>query len=194
MTNLPDRLVVASHNRGKVREFMDLLEPLGVAVSGASVLGLEEPEETGETYEQNARLKSTLAAHSSGMPALADDSGLSVNALNGAPGVFSARWSMPGRDFARAMMRLAHELDGLADRSASFRCVLVLSWPDGKRIVARGSVDGAIVFPPRGNRGFGYDPVFVPQGHTRTYGEMSRAEKEKDNHRTRAFSDLLRQL
>jgi XTP/dITP diphosphohydrolase len=186
-----DRLVIASHNQGKLREIADLLRPFGVAVESAAALGLPEPEETGDTFEANADLKSLAAATASGLPALADDSGVVVPALGGAPGIYSARWAGPGKDFMVAMRKVEDGLKGQDDRSAHFVAVLSLAWPDGHVEHFRGEVHGHLVWPPRGDRGFGYDPVFVPEGGTLTFGEMDPAEKHAISHRARAFAQLV---
>jgi XTP/dITP diphosphohydrolase len=191
MMNRLSRLLIASHNEGKLREFAALLRPRGVAVVGAGELGLPEPEETGATFAENAILKARAAAAASGLPALADDSGLCVHALGGAPGVMSARWAGPERDFARAMARVLRELGDGPDRSAHFACVLALAWPEGRTRTFEGRVDGHLVSPPRGAGGFGYDPIFVPSGETRTYAEMSPAEKQGSSHRARATAALI---
>ena len=188
---LPPRLVLASHNAGKLVELEELLGPLGVDVVGAGALGLPEPEETGDTYVANALLKAHASAQGAGLPALADDSGLSVAALGGKPGIHSARWAGPERDFALAMKKVEEALGDDPDRSASFHCVLALAWPDGAERVFEGRVDGHLEFPPRGSNGFGYDPIFVPEDETRTFGEMTPAEKKARNHRARAFARLL---
>ena len=177
-----DRLVIATHNAGKLAEFRELLAPHGVAVLSAGELGLPEPEETGTSFAANARLKAEAAVRGAGLPALADDSGLCVEALDGAPGIFSARWAGPGKDFAGAMARieaLLAERDAAAPaaRRAHFIAALALVWPDGRIEAVEGRVDGTIVRPPRGGRGFGYDPVFLPDGYDRTFGEMSAEEK-----------------
>ena len=185
------RLTVASHNPGKLREIRELMAPFGVAVATASDLGLAEPEETGASFAANAELKARAAALATRGPALADDSGLVVPALGGAPGIHSARWAGPGRDFAAAMRRLEAELADREDRSAYFAAALALAWPDGHCETFEGRVDGALVFPPRGQRGFGYDPVFVPDGHDETFGEMDPAEKRAISHRARAMRKLL---
>lgn len=185
-----DRLVVASHNPGKVAEIETLLAPYGVATVGAAALGLPEPEETGLTFEENAALKARAAAEASGLPALADDSGLVVPALGGAPGIYSARWAGPGKDFRIAMQRVRREL-GEQDRRAHFVAVLALAWPDGDIAGFRGEVHGVLVWPPRGERGFGYDPIFVPDGHEMTFGEMEPADKHKISHRALAFEKLV---
>lgn len=194
MKPLSGRLVVASHNAGKVREIAALLAPLGVEAVSAAELGLPEPEETEATFAGNAALKARTAAAASGWPALADDSGLEVFALGGAPGVFSARWAGQGRDFRAAMERVWSELEGKLDRSARFACVLALAEPGGAVRTFEGEARGAIVWPPRGEKGFGYDPIFVPEGHARTFGEMSHEEKLPLTHRARAFEKLLAAL
>ncbi len=185
-----DRIVIASHNRGKVRELALLIEPFGIAAIPAGVLGLAEPEESGETFEENAGLKARAAATASGIAALADDSGLVVPELSGMPGIHSARWAGEKRDFRIAMERVHREL-GNRDRSARFVAVLSLAWPDGHTECFRGEVAGRLVWPPRGERGFGYDPIFVPEGGTLTFGEMAPAEKHRISHRARAFEKLV---
>jgi XTP/dITP diphosphohydrolase len=184
-------LVIASHNPGKVREIADLLAPFGVRVATVAALGLSEPEETGTTFADNARLKALAAAQGAGLPALADDSGLEVRALGGRPGVQSARLAGPGKDFAIAMRRIEDELKNATDRRANFTCALALCWPDGHCEVFEGRVDGTLVWPPRGARGFGYDPVFVANGHALTFGEMDPAEKHALSHRADAFRKLV---
>jgi XTP/dITP diphosphohydrolase len=185
------RLVIASHNPGKTREIAELLAPFGVEVTTAAALGLPEPEETGTTFADNARLKARSAAKGSGFPALADDSGLEVRALGGRPGVQSARWAGPAKDFAHAMRKVENELAGSGDRRANFTCALALCWPDGHCEIFEGRVDGTLVWPPRGTRGFGYDPVFVANGHALTFGEMDPAEKHALSHRADAFRKLV---
>jgi XTP/dITP diphosphohydrolase len=182
------RLVIATHNRGKLREIEELVAPFDVSVVSAGALGLPEPEETGASFEANAELKARSAAAASGLPALADDSGLVVPALDGAPGIYSARWAGPTRDFSLAMAKVERELTGNADRRAYFVAVLALAWPDGAIETFRGEAHGSLVWPPRGRNGFGYDPMFMPEGETMTYGEMSPAEKNQTNHRARAFA------
>jgi len=196
MPRLTGRLVVASHNSGKVREIGALLAPLGVEAVSAGALGLPEPEETETTFTGNALLKARAAAMASGLPALADDSGLEVFGIGGAPGVYSARWAGPGKDFGAAMARVWDELQaqGAKDLSARFVCALALAQPDGGAQVFEGDVRGTIVWPPRGDKGFGYDPIFVPLGQTRTFGEMNDAEKLPLTHRARAFEQLLAAL
>ena len=196
MPRLSGRLVVASHNSGKVREIVALLAPLGVEAVSAVSLGLPEPEETETTFAGNAALKAHAAAEASGLPALADDSGLEVAALGGAPGVYSARWAGENRDFAIAMARVRDEMQArkATDRSARFVCVLALATPGGRVDVFEGEARGQIVWPPRGDKGFGYDPIFEPEGHTRTFGEMSHEEKLPLTHRARAFEKLIAAL
>lgn len=182
-------LVVASHNPGKLAEIEELLAPFGIATAGAAALGLAEPEETGATFEDNAALKARLAAAASGLVALADDSGLVVPALSGAPGIYSARWAGPAKDFRGAMARVETEL-GEGDRRAYFVAVLALAWPDGDEALYRGEAHGHLEFPPRGARGFGYDPIFVPDGYRETFGEMDPVLKHRISHRARAFEKL----
>lgn len=196
MPRLTGRLVVASHNAGKVREIAALLAPLGVEAVSAAALGLPEPDETETSFAGNAALKARAAAAASGLPALADDSGLEVFALGGEPGIYSARWAGPEKDFGAAMKRVADELDvrQAKDRGARFVCALALAAPGGGVEVFEGEARGTIVWPPRGDRGFGYDPVFEPEGHARTFGEMSHDEKLPLTHRARAFEKLLAAL
>ena len=185
-----DRLVIASHNQGKVEEISALLAPFGIESLPAAVLGVPEPEETGDSFETNAALKAMAAAEASGLPAIADDSGLVVRALGGAPGIYSARWAGPAKDFGVAMARVNREL-GDRDRSATFVAVLALAWPNGGIELFRGDVAGRLVWPPRGERGFGYDPIFVPEGGAETFGEIEPARKHKISHRARAFAKLV---
>ena len=217
------RLVVATHNAGKLAEIADLLAPLGVDVVSAAALGLAEPEETGVTFAANAELKAHAAAEASGLVALADDSGLVVAALDGAPGIHSARWAGPERDFRAAMERVERELAdkvereladkvereladkvereladkvkrelaGGTDRRAHFVAALALAWPDGRCETVEGRIDGTLVWPPRGERGFGYDPMFLPDGHGETFGEMDQAVKHRISHRADAFRKLM---
>jgi XTP/dITP diphosphohydrolase len=185
------RLVLASHNPGKVREIGALLAPFGVPVISAGELGLPEPEETGATFEENAELKALTAATAAAEPALADDSGLVVPALDGAPGIYSARWAGPGKDFAVAMRRVEEGLAGKSDRRAHFVAALTLAWPDGHRETFRGEAHGTLVWPPRGTRGFGYDPIFLPDGRDLTFGEMGPDEKHRISHRAAAFRQLV---
>ena len=188
----PGRLVAATHNKGKVKELKDLFEPLGFEVVSATDLDLPEPEETEATFSGNALLKARAAAQVTGAPALSDDSGLSVTALGGAPGIYSARWAGEARDFGAAMAKVERELHeaGNADRSAKFVCALAVAWPDGHEEVFEGEVHGTLVWPPRGERGFGYDPVFVADGETITFGEMDPARKHAMSHRADAFRKL----
>jgi XTP/dITP diphosphohydrolase len=187
------RLVVASHNPGKVREIRELVAPHGLSVVSAGELGLPEPEETGATFADNARLKAQAAARASSLPALADDSGIEVGALQGAPGIYSARWAGPSKDFAVAMRRLADELEARKAWTAppgpraNFVAMLCLAWPDGRADVFEGKVFGHLVWPPRGARGFGYDPMFVADGQALTFGEMEPDAKHAISHRARAF-------
>ena len=191
------RLVVASHNSGKVREIFDLVAPYGLSVVPAAELGLPEPEETGSTFAANAHLKAAAAAQAAELPALSDDSGLEVDALEGAPGVFSARWADRARNFAPAMQRVA---DALQQRRAwqgegpraNFTAVLCLAWPDGEVALFEGKVYGHLVWPPRGSKGFGYDPMFVADGHALTFGEMEPDAKHAISHRARAFQAFAR--
>ena len=185
------RLAIATHNPGKLIEIAELLRPYGVETVGAAALGLPEPEETGTTFEANAQLKAVAAANASGLPALADDSGLAVAALGGAPGIYSARWAGPQKDFAAAMQRIERELASKPDRRAAFVAVLALAWPDGAVEIFRGEVQGTLVFPPRGTHGFGYDPIFVPEGGHQTFGEMTATAKHAISHRARAFAKLV---
>ncbi|MBQ1543431.1 RdgB/HAM1 family non-canonical purine NTP pyrophosphatase [Caulobacter sp. CCUG 60055] len=185
------RLVVATHNPGKVKEIAALLEDRFDLVSAAE-LGLAEPDETEATFTGNALLKARAAAQASGLVALADDSGMSVAALDGAPGVYSARWAGPAKDFAAAMAKVEERLaeTGLEDRAAWFTCALAVAWPDGPAVVVEGRVDGVLTFPPRGTKGFGYDPIFQPEGFAATFGEMEPAAKDAMSHRARAFEQL----
>jgi XTP/dITP diphosphohydrolase len=183
-------LAIATHNPGKLVEIAALLAPFGIATTSAAALGLPEPEETGATFEENAALKALAVATASGLPALADDSGLVVPELGGAPGIRSARWAGPGRDFTAAMRRVENEL-GSRDRAASFVAVLALAWPDRHVELFRGEVEGRLTFPPRGTRGFGYDPIFVAQGCAQTFGEMDPAAKHAISHRAVAFRKLV---
>jgi XTP/dITP diphosphohydrolase len=187
----PAKLVIASHNPGKLREIDDLLRPFGIETVGAAALGLAEPEETGTTFVENAALKAHAAARVARMPALSDDSGLAVAALDGAPGIYSARWAGPNKDFSLAMQKVEQALKGKSDRRAAFIAALALAWPDGACDVFEGRVDGTLVWPPRGAKGFGYDPIFVPDGHTITFGEMDPAKKHTMSHRARAFAKLI---
>ncbi len=209
MTALPalgPKLVIATHNSGKLAEFRDLLAPFPLELTSAAELGLAEPDETGTTYAENARIKADAAALASGLPALADDSGLFVAALWGAPGLFSARWAGPDKDFDAAMTRVEADLAArgarrAGDRRAAFVAALCLSWPGGERLEIEGAVEGCVVWPPRGALGFGYDPMFLPDGHELTFGEMDADAKHGVrwgtdgravglSHRARAFGAL----
>jgi XTP/dITP diphosphohydrolase len=185
-----DRLVIASHNPGKGAEIAELLAPFAIETITAGALGLPEPEETGDSFEANAALKARAATAGSGLPALADDSGLVVPALGGAPGIYSARWAGPDKNFAAAMARVERELSD-RDRGAHFVAVLALAWPDEGIALFRGEVAGRVVWPPRGSRGFGYDPMFLPEGGAETFGEMDPAAKHQISHRARAFAKLV---
>ena len=184
------RIVLASHNRGKLREIADLLRPWNIAVSSVADLGLPEPEEDAPDFAGNARIKALAAARATGLPALSDDSGLCVAALGGDPGVLSARWAGPEKDFSAAMAEVHRQLAQSPDRSAWFIAALCLAWPDDHTEVFIGRVDGTIVWPPRGERGFGYDPIFLPEGHAETFGEMDPTAKHAMSHRARAFAQL----
>lgn len=188
----PGRLVAATHNKGKVSELKDLFEPLGFDVVSAIELDLPEPEETEATFAGNAILKARAAAEATGAPALSDDSGLAVHALGGAPGIFSARWAGEPRDFGKAMEKVQRELDeiGATDRSAKFVCALAVVWPDGHAEVYEGEVHGELTWPPRGDKGFGYDPVFVAAGESVTFGEMDPDRKHAMSHRANAVAKL----
>ncbi|MES2443017.1 MAG: RdgB/HAM1 family non-canonical purine NTP pyrophosphatase [Pseudomonadota bacterium] len=190
----PGKLVIASHNPGKVREIAALLGPYGITPVSAAELDLPEPDETGTTFVANAELKALQAADLSGLPALADDSGLCVEALHDEPGIFSARWAGEGKDFAVAMQRVEDRLAALppeTPRDAHFVCALALAWPDGHVEWFEGRVDGCLVWPPRGDRGFGYDPMFVPLGNNVTFGEMDPDAKHAISHRAEAFRQLV---
>jgi XTP/dITP diphosphohydrolase len=190
----PGRLVIASHNPGKVREIRELLAPYGIEPVSAAELDLPEPEETGTTFVANAELKAMQAADLSGLPALADDSGLCVEALGGEPGIFSARWAGPTKDFSIAMQAVEDRLaaiDPAPTRASHFVCALALAWPDGHVEWFEGRVDGTLVWPPRGDKGFGYDAMFLPKGGAQTYGEMDPAEKHASSHRADAFRQLV---
>ena len=185
------RLVIASHNPGKLREIAELLRPHGIEPVPARDLGLREPEENGRSFAENAAIKALAAASGADLPALADDSGLVVPALDGRPGIHSARWAGSEKSFQQAMARVERALSGKGDRSAHFVCALCLAWPDGHHETFEGRVDGLLVCPPRGRRGFGYDPMFEPEGHSLTFGEMEPARKHAISHRARAFAKLL---
>lgn len=191
----PGKLVIASHNQGKVREIRELLAPFGIEPVSAGELNLPEPEETGTTFIANAELKALASATASGLPALADDSGLCVDALDGAPGIYSARWAGEGKNFAVAMEKVTQALDeqevAPEDRTAHFVCALCLAWPDGHTESFEGRVSGTLVWPMRGEHGFGYDPIFKPEGFDITFGEMEPQRKHDMSHRARAFEQLV---
>jgi XTP/dITP diphosphohydrolase len=201
MREIGPRLVIATHNPGKLREIAALIEPLGIACVGAEELGLPEPEEIGNTFLDNADLKAREAADLSGFPALADDSGLCVDAIQDRPGIFSARWAedaQGNRDWMRAMSRVWDEVQATepdAPPAAHFVCALSLAWPnDGQTEAFEGRVDGTLTWPPRGDKGFGYDPIFVPAGRDETFGEMDPELKHSISHRADAFRKLVRAL
>ena len=201
MRPIGGRLVIATHNPGKLREIAALVEPLGISCVGAEELGLPEPEEIGNSFADNADLKAREAADLSGFPALADDSGLSVDALGGLPGIFSARWAEDedgNRDWMRAMERVWTRLEEAGDEAshdAHFACALAIAWPnDGQVETFEGRVDGSLVWPPRGDKGFGYDPMFVPAGYEQTFGELDPELKHQISHRADAFRKLLQAL
>jgi XTP/dITP diphosphohydrolase len=185
------KLVLASHNTGKLREIEALLRPLWIEVISAAALGLPEPVEDAADFTGNARIKAVAAATASGLPTLSDDSGFCVAALHGAPGVYSARWAGPSKDFAAAMATVHERIGNNLDRRAWFVAALCLAWPDGHTQTFLGRIDGAIVWPPRGDRGFGYDPMFVPAGGQQTFGEMNPDDKHAISHRARAFAQVL---
>lgn len=191
-----DRLLVATHNAGKLEEIAALLEPFGVSVVGAGEMGLEEPEETEDTFVGNARIKAHAAAKATGLPALSDDSGIEVDALDKAPGVYTADWAETpdGRDFVMAMTRTHKELEARnapEPRTARFCCTLVLAWPDGHDEVFPGKIEGRVSWPMRGDQGHGYDPIFIPEGYDITFGEMDRWEKNRISHRADAFRKFV---
>ena len=199
---LAGRIVIATHNPGKLREMRELLTPYGIDAVSAGDLGLVEPVENGATFKENARIKASAAAKASGLPAFADDSGLTVDTLDGDPGIYSARWAGPEKDFRRAMQVVEDKLRergarAHSQRTAHFVSALCLAWPDGHVEEFEGTVDGTLVWPPRGEKGFGYDPMFLPAGHSRTFGEMTIVEKDGLpprgkglSHRARAFLKL----
>ncbi|MDU9006062.1 RdgB/HAM1 family non-canonical purine NTP pyrophosphatase [Sedimentitalea todarodis] len=191
-----DRVLVATHNAGKLEEMAHLLDPFGVSVVGAAEMNLPEPEETETTFVGNARIKAHAAAQATGLPALSDDSGIQIDALNGAPGVYTADWAetLNGRDFVMAMERTHRELEAIhapSPRTAQFCCTLVLAWPDGHDEVFEGIMPGQVIWPMRGDQGHGYDPIFVPDGYDVTFGEMDRWEKNKISHRAKATAKLV---
>nr|WP_319248785.1 RdgB/HAM1 family non-canonical purine NTP pyrophosphatase [uncultured Celeribacter sp.] len=191
-----EKLVLASHNKGKLREISELLAPFGIEVISAGDLGFEEPEETEDTFVGNARIKAHFAAKESGLPALSDDSGIMVDALDGAPGVYTADWAETpaGRDFPMAMKKvwdLLEDKNAPEPRTARFCCTLCLAWPDGHDEIFEGKVEGRLVWPMRGDQGFGFDPIFMPIGETITFGEMDPARKRAMSHRADAFRQLV---
>src|SRR5580658_6221844 len=185
------RLVLASHNEGKLAELTDLLRPYQVEIVSASALGLPEPDETAPDFAGNARIKALAAATATNLPAFSDDSGFCVAALGGEPGVLSARWGGPEKDFAKAMEMVNERVGDAADRRAWFVAALCLAWPDGHTETYVGRVDGTMVWPPRGDKGFGYDPMFLPEGGASTFGEMEPNAKHKLSHRARAFAQVM---
>lgn len=201
MREIGPKLVIATHNPGKLREIAELMEPLGIECVGAAELELPEPEEIGTSFADNADLKAREAADLSGLPALADDSGLCVDALHGRPGIHSARWAEDeagNRDWMRAMRKVWDEVENAgeeAGRDAHFACALAVAWPnDGQAETFEGRVDGTLTWPPRGDKGFGYDPIFVPAGHDVTFGQMEPAEKHRMSHRAEAFRKFVTAL
>jgi XTP/dITP diphosphohydrolase len=194
---LTGKVVIATHNPGKLSELRDLLTPYGVEAVSAGELGLLEPEETGSTFIENARIKAHAATKATGLPAFADDSGLAVDALGGEPGIYSARWAGDDKNFTRAMQTIEDKISGSSNRKAQFVAALCLAWPDGRTEDFEARVDGTLVWPPRGDKGFGYDPMFLPNGFDRTFGEMDADEKhglpprgKGLSHRARAFVQL----
>jgi len=186
-----NKLVIASHNKGKVREIGELLAPFGVETISAGELDLPEPVEDGLTFIANAEIKALAAAKASGLPALSDDSGLEVHGLGGEPGIYSARWAGPSKDFNIGMKAVMDKLGDNPDRGANFTCALTLAWPDGHMESFEGKVFGALTWPMRGEKGFGYDPIFIPEGHDITFAEMEPAEKHAMSHRADAFKQLI---
>lgn len=192
----PGRLIIASHNSGKIREIKELLETFDIDATSAKELGLTDPEETGKTFAANAKIKALASARSSGLPALADDSGLEVAAIGGNPGIYSARWAETpqGRDFRHAMIKIEQGVQASKsdDARARFVCALCVAWPDAHTELFEGEIWGALSFPPRGNNGFGYDPIFIPSGYDITFGEMNPAQKHAMSHRADAFRKLTK--
>lgn len=185
------KLVIASHNQGKVREIGELLAPFGVETISVAELGLPVPIEDGDSFIANAEIKALAAATKSGLPALSDDSGIEVNALNGKPGIYTADWAGPNRDFAAAMTEVNRKMGEAEDRNANFTCALTLAWPDRHTESFEGKVFGSITWPMRGSKGFGYDPFFVPNGYQKTFAEMEPAAKHAMSHRADAFKQLI---
>ncbi len=193
-----DRLLIASHNPGKVREIQDLLAPYGITVVSAAELNLPEPVEDGSSFAENAAIKAESCARLANLPALSDDSGLEVAALDGAPGIYSARWAGPEKDFSQAMAKIEEALQAKGastpeQRRANFTCALALATPEGETRIFEGKVFGTLVWPPRGSHGFGYDPIFQPDGYDITFGEMAPEDKHRISHRARAFSHFMRE-
>ncbi len=186
-----NKLVIASHNKGKVREIGELLAPFGVETISAGELNLPEPVEDGDTFIANAEIKALAAATAAGLPALADDSGLEVAGLNGEPGIYSARWAGPEKDFSLAMKAVNEKLGDNPDKTANFTCALTLAWPDEYTESFEGKVFGELTWPMRGEKGFGYDPIFIPKGHQITFAEMDAADKHAMSHRADAFRQLI---
>lgn len=190
----PGELIIASHNDGKIKEIRELVSPFGIMATSAKKIGLDDPEEAGKTFVENAAIKAQAAARASNRPALADDSGLSVDALEGAPGIYSARWAGEPRDFYAAMKKVEKALmeTESEDWGARFICALCLAWPDGHEEIFEGEARGRLTFPPRGDNGFGYDPIFIPDGHDITFGEMAPKKKHAMSHRADAFRKLTK--
>jgi len=186
------KLLIASHNTGKVREFGELLKPYEIKCISAKSLNLPEPEENGQTFEENAKIKALSACMLSKQVSLSDDSGLCVNALGGKPGIYSARWAGPDRDFLKAAQKIKEELYEKNDYSAKFVCALTLAWPDMHCEIFVGEIYGKLTFPPKGNKGFGYDPIFIPTGYNETFGQMDPRKKETMSHRSVAFNKLIK--
>jgi XTP/dITP diphosphohydrolase len=200
-SNAPKKLVIASHNEGKISEIRELLIPLKIEVFSARELALPEPEETADTFNGNSELKAVASAKASNLPSLADDSGLVIDALNGQPGIYSARWAGPQKNFTiaiekvhKALRKIDKEKNEITPRSARFVCSLALAWPDGKTVIFEGAVEGTICWPPRGDLGFGYDPIFVPIDHKKSFGEIEPELKNSISHRAEAFSKFLTQI
>lgn len=190
------KLLIASHNQGKIREIATLLGPLQVLTVSAASLNLEEPEETGATFIENAKLKALAGMKATGLPCLADDSGLVIPALNGQPGIYSARWARISdgtTDFSQAISRITKEMADKEDYSAHFVCALTLVWPDGFDVTIEGKAYGHLTFPPQGTKGFGYDPIFIPEGHSITYAQMPPEQKQRTSHRAIAIQKMIRE-
>ena len=190
------QLIIASHNKGKVKEISDLLSEYSLRVSSSEDYGMAEPEENGSSFEENALIKAVETSRYCGLVALSDDSGLCVNALGGEPGIYSARWAGPKKDFLKASKDIEKRLTelGSSDYSAYFICALAICWPDGKNKVFEGRINGTLTFPPRGKFGFGYDPIFIPEGHDKTFAEMAPIYKHKISHRSKAFELFSKEL